>query len=53
MDTLELTHRIDDALDAFHSRDLVSASEVVDLLLDLRLMLLAAETVTEGTPAAS
>jgi hypothetical protein len=43
MDELELTTRIDEALEQFRGRDLVAASEVVDLLLDLRLMLLAAD----------
>jgi hypothetical protein len=32
---------IDDALERFGSRDLVSGSEVLDFLLDLRLSLLA------------
>lgn len=49
MDEQALTQRIDDALRQFTNRDLVSAAEVVDLLLDLRLMLLAAE---ESQPAA-
>lgn len=39
----ELTDRIDEALDTYRSREMVSASEIVDLLLDLRLMLLAAD----------
>ncbi len=43
MDEQELTGRIDEALEQFRGRDLVAASEVVDLLLDLRLMLLAAD----------
>lgn len=42
MDQQELTGRIDEALDQFRGRDIVAASEVVDLLLDLRLMLLSA-----------
>jgi hypothetical protein len=41
----ELTARIDEALDTYRSREMVSASEIVDLLLDLRLMLLAADEV--------
>ena len=45
-----LTSRIDEALDQFRGRDLVAASEVVDLLLDLRLMLLASDS---PTPAAN
>ena len=43
-DQVALTTRIDEALDQFRGRDLVAGSEVVDLLLDLRLMLLAADT---------
>jgi len=45
----ELTDRIDEALDTYRSREMVSASEIVDLLLDLRLMLLAADEAA-GTP---
>jgi hypothetical protein len=44
MDEQALTLRIDDALREFTSRELISGAEVVDFLLDLRLMLLAAET---------
>ena len=43
MDEQALTLRIDEALREFTSRDLISGAEVVDFLLDLRLMLLAAE----------
>lgn len=43
MDELELTTRIDQALEQYRGRDIVAASEVTDLLLDLRLMLLAAD----------
>jgi len=43
MDEQELTSRIDEALEQYRGRDLVAASEIVDLLLDLRLMLLAAD----------
>lgn len=50
----ELTHtmtlRIDEALREFTSRELVSGAEVVDFLLDLRLMMLAVE---EPEPAAN
>ena len=49
MDEQELTTRIDEALEQFRSRDLVAASEVVDLLLDLRLMLLAADETASST----
>jgi signal recognition particle GTPase len=38
-----LTTRIDEALERYRGRDLVAASEITDLLLDLRLMLLAAD----------
>jgi hypothetical protein len=48
-DQVALTTRIDEALDQFRGRDLVAGSEVVDLLLDLRLMLLAADTPTPVT----
>jgi hypothetical protein len=50
MDEQVLTLRIDEALREFTSRDLISGAEVVDFLLDLRLMLLAAE---EPEPAIS
>ena len=43
MDTHELTDRVDQALDQYRGREMVGASEVMDLLLDLRLMLLAAD----------
>ncbi len=43
MEPSELTMRIDMALEQYRGRDLVSAAEVTDLLLDLRLMLLAAD----------
>ena len=48
MDEQALTIRIDDALREFTARELVAGAEVVDFLLDLRLMLLAAE---ESQPA--
>jgi len=41
--TAQLTAIIDDALESYRVRDLISGSEVTDLLLDLRLMLLAAD----------
>lgn len=43
--TAQLTGLIDQALESYRGRDLVAASEVTDLLLDLRLMLLAADEV--------
>jgi hypothetical protein len=49
MDQQELTGRIDEALEQYRGRDLVSASEIVDLLLDLRLMLLAADEAARST----
>jgi hypothetical protein len=42
----QMTGLIDNAIESYRGRDLVAASEVTDLLLDLRLMLLAA-----GEPA--
>jgi hypothetical protein len=41
--TAQFTGLIDAALESYRGRDLVAASEVTDLLLDLRLMLLAAD----------
>jgi hypothetical protein len=49
MDEQALTSRIDEALEQYRSRDLVAASEIVDLLLDLRLMLLAADEEARST----
>ena len=46
----QFTALIDDAIEGYRGRDLVAASEVVDLLLDLRLMLLAA---SEPAPSAN
>jgi len=51
MDDQALTGRIDEALEQFRGRDLVAASEVMDLLLDLRLMLLAADEAARATTA--
>jgi hypothetical protein len=48
--TAQLTGLIDTALENYRGRDLVAASEVTDLLLDLRLMLLSAAEVAV-TPA--
>jgi len=48
--TLLLTTRIDEALEQYRGRDLVAASEITDLLLDLRLMLFAADEQAR-TPA--
>ncbi len=49
MNEQELTGRIDEALEQFRGRDLVAASEIMDLLLDLRLMLLAADEAAHST----
>jgi hypothetical protein len=49
MDDQALTGRIDEALEQFRGRDLVAASEIMDLLLDLRLMLLAADEAARST----
>jgi hypothetical protein len=46
--TEALTTRIDDALRQFTARDLVAGAEVVDFLLDLRLILLSAEHPAEA-----
>ena len=42
--TDQLTTLIDEAIESYRGRDLVAASEVTDVLLDLRLLLLAADT---------
>jgi hypothetical protein len=47
--TAQLTVLIDEALESYRGRDLVAASEVTDLLLDLRLMLLAADEAAAAT----
>jgi hypothetical protein len=56
----QLTQVLDDALVRFRGRDLISSAEVVDVLLDLRLLLLEVETLerlleepapTSGGPA--
>jgi hypothetical protein len=41
--TALLTTRIDEALEQYRGREMVAASEMTDLLLDLRLMLFAAD----------
>jgi hypothetical protein len=43
----ELTRVVDDALVRFRGRDLVSSAEVVDVLLDLRLLLLEVDSLEE------
>jgi hypothetical protein len=49
---LALTERIDEALEQYRGRDLIAGSEITDLLLDLRLMLLAADEEARA-PASS
>jgi hypothetical protein len=41
----QLTQVVDDALVRFRGRDLVSSAEVLDVLLDLRLLLLEVESL--------
>jgi hypothetical protein len=43
----QLTQVLDDALVRFRGRDLVSSAEVVDVLLDLRLLLLDLESLEQ------
>lgn len=43
----QLTQVVDDALVRFRGRDLVSSAEVLDVLLDLRLLLLEVETLEQ------
>ena len=43
----QLTQVVDDALVRFRGRDLVSSAEVVDVLLDLRLLLLDPEALEQ------
>jgi hypothetical protein len=43
----QLTQVVDDALVRFRGRDLISSAEVVDVLLDLRLLLLEVETLEQ------
>jgi hypothetical protein len=45
-----MTGLIDNALESYRGRELVTTSEVTDLLLDLRVMLLAANEAA-ATPA--
>jgi hypothetical protein len=47
MNQQQLTQVVDEALERFRGRDLVASSEVVDILLDLRLLLLEEETLSE------
>src|SRR5262245_39227081 len=45
MNQQELTQVVDEALERFRGRDLVASAEVVDVLLDLRLLLLEVESL--------
>ena len=47
MDQHQLTQVVDDALERFRGRDLIASVEVVDVLLDLRLILLEAESLEQ------
>ena len=47
MNQQQLTQVVDEALERFRGRDLVASSEVVDILLDLRLLLLEEETLSK------
>jgi hypothetical protein len=44
----QLTHVVDEALERFRGRDLVASAEVVDVLLDLRLLLLDSEIADDA-----
>ena len=43
----QLTQVVDEALVRFRGRDLVASAEVVDVLLDLRLLLLEVESLEQ------
>lgn len=43
---------IDEGLSRLQSRELISANEVADLLLDVRTLLTAAESLSPGDPLA-
>jgi hypothetical protein len=47
----QLTQVVDQALERFRGRDLVTSVEVTDVLLDLRLLLLDDEALTDETIA--
>ena len=47
----QLTQVVDQALERFRGRDLVTSVEVTDVLLDLRLLLLDDEALTDETLA--
>ncbi|MET0276297.1 MAG: hypothetical protein ABW073_00845 [Acidimicrobiia bacterium] len=45
----QLTQVVDQALERFRGRDLVTSVEVTDVLLDLRLLLLDSEALSDDT----
>ena len=47
----QLTQVVDEALARFRGRDLVASAEVVDVLLDLRLLLLDSEEIPDAALA--
>jgi len=47
MSVAQLTQVVDEALERFRGRDLVARAEVVDVLLDLRLLLLEVESLEQ------
>jgi hypothetical protein len=47
----QLTQVVDEALERFRARDLVASAEVVDVLLDLRLLLLDSEEIPDAALA--
>ncbi|MET0627994.1 MAG: hypothetical protein ABW033_06010 [Acidimicrobiia bacterium] len=47
----QLTQVVDEALERFRGRDLVASAEVVDVLLDLRLLLLDSEEIPDAALA--
>ena len=47
MNQQELTQVVDEALERFRGRDLIASAEVVDVLLDLRLLLLEVESLEQ------
>jgi len=55
MNQLALTQIIDEALERFRGRDLVASAEVVDVLLDLRLLLIEETSLEQllETPAST
>lgn len=46
----KVTELVDNALKEISGRDLVSAQEITDLLLDIRLYLISEDTKVNATP---